>query len=300
MGQSALVPVCCLAVALGWAQPAQAAKAEDGVYVYNLFREASNCQELFGRLRRLTLRPTVILSIEEGPEFILDRPDGEQQLACVLGFLRGSERRVKAMFLQDPVFLDRGQEAVRRAERLGEFIAEHPEDLAGVQINVEPHSDQRWPEADATGRSRLLQGLLELLGQVRPHLEGFPLSVVVPWWYSHIAPDVREASPKSLFEAADEVYMMAYGDEDPRTDENFAGSLRARLGSAFAFSEFGPTHVILSKHEFLSRRRLEDELKRLRRALASSPGFAGTAVFHATSDFQAATAQPPPGRVRNR
>ena len=294
-----LPPVCLIALALGAGFSAYAQDSEDAVYVYDLFHEADNCLDLFARLRGLSLRPTVILSVEQGPEFILDQPSGEGRLACVLRFLNGSRRRVKALFLQDPVFLERRAEAVRRAARLGEFIARHPQELAGVQMNVEPHGNEQWPEADSEERRRLLEGLHELLRRVRPHLGGLPLSIAVPWWYADLAREIPPASPTALFQVADELYLMAYGDGNPTPAEELAGSLRARLGGAFAFSETGLTHVVLATHEFRSAAHLEAELGRLRRSLASSPNFAGTAVFHATSGFQAATV-PPRRPARNR
>lgn len=60
------------------------AEHEDAVYVYDVFRDKPDCTELVGRLKALPLRPTIILSVEQGPEYILDRPNGERDLACVL------------------------------------------------------------------------------------------------------------------------------------------------------------------------------------------------------------------------
>ena len=53
---------------------------EDAVYVYHMFRGTDECQEVVARLRKLPLRSTVILSVERGREFVLDRPNGEHQL----------------------------------------------------------------------------------------------------------------------------------------------------------------------------------------------------------------------------
>jgi len=284
MRRSLLLPVCCLVAALGSAPAVRAEEAEDGVYVYNLFREANNCLELFGRLRRLTLRPTVILSIEEGPEFVLDRPDGEEQLGCVLSFLRGSQRRVKAMFLQDPVFLRDSREAVRRAALLGEFAGRHPGELAGAKVDVEPHTDTTWESGNTAERRGLLEGLHSLLRQVRPHLNGLPLGAAIPWWYAAAGTEFPEAAPRELFQAADELYFMLYGDD--RTPNRLdVARLFDWVGAAPEFSESGRVYVVLATYQFPTKARLETGLRQIRRLLGSNRNFAGTAVFHAGSGF---------------
>ena len=285
MRRSLLLPVCCLVAVLGSALPAQAGAAEDGVYVYNLFREASNCLELFGRLRRLALRPTVILSIEEGPEFILDRPEGEQQLACVLRFLRGSDRRVKAMFLQDTGFLRDSREAVRRAALLGEFAARYPGELAGVHVDVEPHADTTWENSDTTERRGLLEGLHSLLRQVRPRLHGLPLGAAIPWWYADVVEEFPEAAPQALFQAADELHFMLYGDDREPNPLDVA-RLFDWIGDEPDFSESGRVYVVLATYQFPTKARLETGLRQIRRLLGSNRNFAGTTVFHAESGYR--------------
>ena len=294
MHRCGLPSVLVLLAALGWSAPSPAQDIEDAVYVYDLFHAADNCLELFARLRRLPLRPMVILSVEQGPDFILDHPAGEERLRCVLRFLNGSSRRVKALFLQDPVFLEGGQEAVRRAALLGDFVARHPGELAGAQVDVEPHGHGTWPNGSAAVRRRLLEGLYDVLRQVRPRLAGLPLGVVVPWWYADMARELPGAAPEALFQAADELYLMTYGDGNPTPGENHAASLLARLDGAYAFSDSGRTHVVLSTREFPSAAHLETELQRLRWVLAFQPNFAGTAVFHASSGFQTVLSGPPP------
>jgi len=273
----------------GYAQEPDSQEPEDAVYVYDLFQDADSCLELSSRLRRLPLRDAVILSIEQGAEFILDHPDGEEKLHCVLRLLNGSSRRVKALLLQDPVFLERLPEAVRRAALLGAFVARYPGELAGAQVDVEPHGDGKWPNGSGEERRRLLEGLHELLRQVRPTLRGLPLGVVVPWWYAEMAQELPEASPGSLFQVADEIYLMAYSDGDATPHHDPAASLLERLEGAYAFSERGRTHVILAKHEFHSEASLEAGLLRVRHILKHRPNFVGTAVFHAASGFRSPT-----------
>ena len=287
MSRYALLPAfVVLAIAtLGLAAPEPAPEIEDAVYVYDLFQGADNCLELFTRLRRLPLRSTVILSVEQGPEFILDHPAGEEKLRCVLRFLNGSLRRVKALFLQDPGFLRDNQETVRRAALLGEFIARHPGEFAGAQIDVEPHADTKWEATSANQRRRLLQGLHEVLRQVRPHLRGLPLGAAVPWWYANMAQELPEAAPGALFQVADELYVMLYGEEKDLLAWEPA-RLRHWIGLAPTPSINARTHLVLATYEFPSQTHLEAELKNVRRLLASHSNFAGTAVFHAQSRFR--------------
>lgn len=286
-----LTSVGVFVLALGMSCPAHGKDTEDAVYVYDLFRQAHNCLDLYTRLRRLPLRQTVILSIEQGPEFILDRPQGEQQLACVLRFLRGSERRVKALFLQDNGFLRDGREAARRAELLGEFAARHPGELAGVQVDVEPHTDAEWQQSDTAGRRKLLEGLEDLLRRVRPHLHGLPLGAAIPWWYAAVVKQFPEASPRALFQTADELYFMLYGDDQAPNHLDVA-RLFDWVGDAPVFAEMGRVYVVLATYQFPTKARLETGLRQLRRLLGSNRNFAGTAVFHAASGFRPANRSP--------
>ena len=273
-------------VLLGPGVLAEGKVIEDAVYVYDLFQPGSGCPALLNRLRQLSLRSTVILSVEQGPEFILDQPNGEERLACVLGFLRASSRKAKVLFLQDPVFLERREEALRRATLLGDFIARHPRDLAGVQVDVEPYGHAKWKQGSADERRQLLEGLHELLRRVRPQLRGLPLGAAIPWWYAGLARVLSAAAPAELFQVADEIYLMAYGDGNSIEPEDALPPLPVRIAGAYGFSGAGRTHVVLATFEFPSRERLQAELKKVRRALASRPNFAGTAVFHANSGFR--------------
>lgn len=279
-------PALVFLVALGLGAPGHARAHEDAVYVYDLFQKAKNCPELFARLRKLPLRPTVILSIEQGPEFVLDRPRGEEQLTCVLRFLRGSARKVKALFLQDPTFLENSQEAVRRAALLGDYSARHPEELDGAQVDVEPHADTKWETNSPEERRTMLRNLQDLLRQVRTQLRGLPLGAAVPWWYASEELNLPEAAPGALFQVADELYLMVYGDPGEPPVGGSADSVLEHLAAAQTFSGGGAIYVVLAAHEFLSPAHLQAELKKVRSSLAGERTFAGTAVFHATSTFQ--------------
>ena len=118
---------------------------------------------------------------------------------------------MKALLLQAPSFLEKREEAVRRAKLLGAFGARHPGKLAGVQIDVEPHQGEQWREGDTAHRRARLRSLTELLCSIRPHLRGLPLGIAVAWWYPAAAEELPEAAPSALFAVVDEIYLMTYG-----------------------------------------------------------------------------------------
>ena len=238
--------------------PSSGAKGlEDAVYVYHVFRGTDDCQEVVARLRKLPLRPTVILSVERGREFVLDRPNGEQQLACVLEYLRASSRSVKALLLQAPSFLEKRKEAVRRTKLLGAFAARHPGKLAGVQIDVEPHEGEQWREGDTAHRRARLRSLHELLCSVRPHLRGLPLGIAAPWWYPSVAEELPEAAPAALFAVVDEIYLMTYGGKKEPRVGGTADRVLARVDRPEVFSGPGRVYLVLATYEYRSQAHLQ-------------------------------------------
>ncbi len=257
---------------------------EDSVYVYDVFKPGTACAEMEERLKALPLRSTVILSIEQGPEFVLDRPKGEDDLACVLNHLRAASRKVKVLLLQDPVFLDRGEEAVRRAALVSAFAERHKGQLAGVQVDVEPYTIEKWGCCNAEERRAILRDLHQLLTRVRRNLGGLPLAVVAPWWYP-VVRELPEAGPELMFQVVDEIYLMAYGDEGGPLVGGTAERVLGRVDAPEFFTGKGRMYIALAAYEFRSPEHLQAELETVRRRLASRPTFAGTALFHATSAF---------------
>lgn len=264
---------------------AEASSPEDAVYVYDLFQGTPGCADLAERLKKLPLRSTVILSVEQGTEFVLDRPQGEIELACALEHLPASTRKVKALFLQDPSFLRRGDEAERRARLLGDFAARHAGQLSGVQIDVEPYAAEQWSCAGAPEHRGLLRDLHGLLRRIRPPLRGLSLGAVVAWWYPAVARELPEAAPEELFRACDEIYLLAYGDEGGPLVGGSAERVLSRVDAPEFFSGRGRVHLALAAYEYRSPGHLERELETVRRRLAPRPTFAGTAVFHAGAPF---------------
>jgi len=260
---------------------------EDAIYVYDVFRGTPACPELVERLGSQPLRSTVILSVEQGPDFLLDRPDGEALLECALYNLRAASRNAKALFLQSPEFLKDPQEAVRRAALLGDFAARHRGLIAGVQVNIEPYVTKDWTSGSRAQRRRILADLASLLGELREPLQGVPLGLAVGWWYPAVSAELPEAAPSAWLRVADEVYVMAYGDRGGPLVGGSAQRVLERVDPDSFFRGPGRVHLAVAAYEFRSPQHLDGELASLRRHLTSYPAFAGTAVFHAASPFDA-------------
>jgi hypothetical protein len=264
--------------------PADVRAPEDAIYVYDLFQGAPTCSELQERVAGHALRSTIILSVEQGPDFLLDQPFGEAALGCVLNHARGGSRWVKALFLQDPGFLSQPEEAVRRAALLGDFAARHPGLLAGVQVNIEPYVSKDWTRAGPAQRRRILARLAALLADLRAPLKGLPLGLTVSWWYPAVTAEIPEAAPEAWLRVADEVYVMAYGDAGGPLVGGSARRVLERVHESL-FAGRGRVHLAVAAHEYRSPQHLDGELATIRERLAAYPGFAGTAVFHAASPF---------------
>ena len=279
------------------AAEAPAPDGEDAVYVYDVFDQEDNCGLVVARLKQLPLRSTVILSVEQESRFVLDDPGGEKLLACILKNLRATSRTVKALLLQDPSFADRTEEAMRRAARLGQFAARYPGRLAGAQVDVEPYTTETWGCGSTEDRRRLLRKLQQLLGLVRQQLRGLPLGVVVPWWFPAVSRELPEAAPEALFSVADEIYLMVYGDQGGPVVGGAAERVLRRVDAPEFFSGAGRLHVALATYEFASPAELETALETVRQRLDERPNFAGTAIFHAASTFNARLVRLASGKV---
>ena len=270
--------------------PAQGTEQEDSVYLYGFFKDVSDpsgCGELANRVSSLALRPTVLLSIERGPEFLLDLPGGDELMACAVKAFQDSGHAVKALFLQDTVYLTNTAEALRRAAKLNEFIVRHPGSFAGAQADIEPYVTEDWSCGDVHDRRNIFATLRDLLGQVREQMPGVPLGVAVGWWTPATADDYPEAAPESLLKVADELYLMVYGDEGGPVVAGSAARILSRINSPEYFSARGRVIVAMGTYEYRSPQDLQTELEKVNRALAFRPHFAGTSVFHAQSVFDA-------------
>ena len=266
---------------------------DDAVYVYGAFEGKPACEQVKQRLEKLPLRPTVILSLEQGPELVLDRAGGEELVACALRSLRqGRPRRsVKALVLQDPSFAGNANlEALRRIDKLAAFARRNRGLLAGAQVDIEPYTSEQWGCCTIEDRRALMREMHKVLGEARLRLRPLPLGVVAPWWYA-AARDLPEAAPAKLLEVADEIVLMAYGDEGGPLVGGTAARILERVDQPNIFPEKGRLrgrlHIALATYEFPSPDRLESELAQVRERLRRRHAFGGTAVFHAASAYDA-------------
>ncbi len=265
---------------------AQAKKLEDSSFVYGIFADNATCEQVEQRLAQAPLRTTVLLSVESGQGFLLDQAGGADLLLCALRNLKGSRREAKALLLQDPSFLDRTEESARRVRMLGEFAQANRKLLAGAVIDVEPYVEERWSCAPLAGKREIGGRYLELLRQLKAAAGTLPLEAAVPWWYVY-NDDIPELLPASILGAADGVYFMVYGDEGGPVVNGRADKVFSRMPKEKLRARRGNVYIALATYESVSPAELEAELEQVRRHYAKVPGFAGTAVFHATSQYNA-------------
>jgi hypothetical protein len=287
--------LCALAPAL-LATSTAAPPPEDSIFVYDVFAAAPACPVIEQRLARLPLRPTVLLSVEQGPEFLLDSPAGAARLRCALSWLRRHGHRTKAMLLQDVGFMDRQSEAVRRIARLANFAHVHA-DIRAAVLDLEPYAHPHWECASAEDRRQLALRFVDLLRAVRQASRSLPLEMAAPWWLPAMQ-EIPEMQPASLFQIVSGMYLMLYGDPGGPLVAPTAQSVLERVPPAGAFfSHGGRVYLGVATYEIASRAAMEGELTTLRRRYARAPGFAGTVVFHAASPYAAPLVRMVAGQV---
>jgi len=267
---------------------AKSARATDeAVFVYDAFQGRPTCPEVVERLKKLPLRLTLILSIEQGPEFLLDRPGGRELLDCVASNLPPPAKKVKVLFLQDISFIKNDKEAVRRAAALRRFVHDFPGKLAAAQMDIEPYATEDWGCGNTAGQRALARAMLGLLRKIRTQLDGFPLGLDSGWWYAAVGHDIPELAPAVLFRVVDEMYLMVYGDPGGPVVGGSAERILERLDKPMFFPGPGRVYVALGSYEYRSPQHLQSEISKIQRKLAARPTFAGFAVFHARSEFNA-------------
>lgn len=257
---------------------------EDSSFVYGIFAEGASCPVVEQRLAAAPLRPTVLLSVENGQGFLLDQPDGADLLTCALRNLQGSKRAAKALMLQDPSFLDRTEESARRVRLLAEYAAANKKLLAGVVIDVEPYTEERWSCATHQGKREIGSRFLALLRGLKAASGKLPVEAAIPWWYS-LNDDIPELLPSTILGEADGVYFMVYGDEGGPVVNGGAEKVFDRMPPGRLQVSRGRTYVALATYESQSAAALEAEIAQVRQYYAKVRGFAGTAIFHATSQY---------------
>lgn len=260
---------------------------DEAVFIYDAFQGRTTCQQVVNHLKKLPLRRTLILSIEQGPEFLLDRLGGDALLNCVLSSLPPPAQQVKALFLQDVSFMQNDKEAVRRAALLRRFVHEYPGKLAAAQMDVEPYATEEWGCGTNSNRRALARSMVGLLRKVRTQLDGFPLGLDAGWWYAAVGKEIPEVAPANLFKSVDELYLMVYGDPGGPVVGGSAERILERLDAPMFFAGPGRVYVALASYEYKSPQHLQEQMRSIQGRLAKRKTFAGFAIFHAANAFNA-------------
>lgn len=272
-------------LALAWSIAAASAPREDSVFVYDVFRGQPACAQITSTLRSMRLRETVILSIEQGPDLILDQPGGENALRCAADALHASGHRVKTMALQDASFLDKQDDAVRRVKKIAAFARVHPKTIAGTVIDLEPYTDERWDCASPDNRAAIARRFRDLVGRLREESLPLPLEIVVPWWFA-VVQEYPALHLRELGAVTDGIFLMLYGDEGGPVVSGTSARLKAKMDLVLAAGmSRTPFYIALATFEHRSSADLEREIRDLQARYGPVSQFAGTSVFHAQGRF---------------
>ena len=271
---------------------------EDAVFVYDLFAGTPSCPDLQKRLQALSLRPTVILSIEQGPEFLLASREGEARVTCAVGWLREHNYTFKPMLLQDPSFIEHQNEATRRMRLVAEYAKRQP--VAGAVIDIEPYGDPSWTCAASEQRRALISRYRDLLRALHSAAGALPLETAAPWWLTTMN-DVPDMQPQSMLQDVSGMYLMVYADEGGPLIGGTADRIAQHVPPDSAYfgqaNQQGKIYLGIATYETSSRETLEQEIKALQRRYANVPGFGGTAVFHAASRYNVPLVRSLDGKV---
>jgi hypothetical protein len=190
------------------------------------------------------------------------------------------------MLLQDPGFVERTSEAVRRLSLLTQYARRQP--VAAAVIDVEPYGDPDWTCAPSDQRRAVISRYRALLRGLHAAAGTLPLETAAPWWLTQMK-DVPEMHPAALFEDVSGMYLMLYADEGGPLIGGSAERIAERVPPDSAYFGQGPGHgrvyLGLATYETTSPDALNREVAALDRRYAKVPGFAGTAVFHAASAY---------------
>ena len=286
--------------AFAWWAAASTAAPGDSVFVYDLFRDRPACGQIATTLRALRLRETAIVSVEQGPDLVLDWPGGGNSLLCATDGLRASGHRVKVMVLQDGSYLDNQAEALRRVGKVSAFAAAHPQAISGIVIDLEPYTDQRWDCASAEDRRQIASRFRDLVQRLRQESRPVPLEIVVPWWFA-VGRDDPGLTLDALGAVSDGIFLMLYGDEGGPVVNGDTARLTAKMDLVLqAGAPRGPFYVALATFEHRSQTALDRESADVRQRYARVAQFAGTAVFHAGGRFDVPLVRIVSGTVTDR
>ena len=167
------------------------------------------------------------------------------------------------------------EEAVRRAVAWNAGGGPGMTKLAGVKLDLEPHSRPGW--ADSAKRTALEKRYAALLACARKALPGeMPLWADVPPWYLG---DGADGLRKALLASADGLTLMCYRDREDSILADAAQGLAAWRRAAEVGIEFSEKAQASERIREWTRPRLDQFLERLEREAGDRPGYAGPA-FH--------------------
>jgi hypothetical protein len=256
---------------------------EDSSFVYDIFAGDPSCAVIQKRLAHLPLRKTVLLSVEQGPYFLLDRPTGIKQLNCAVAALQRGSHEVKALVLQDASFLKNAEEALRRVREIAQFS---PRAIRSTVLDIEPYTDEAWDCGSPAERRATATQYIALLQAVRAAARPLKLDAVVPWWYADLK-DIPELQPASLYSVADGLYAMLYGDPGGPVVGGTVRRVIEHLPRSSPFFKKGEFHIAVATFEARSAPDLNQEIEVLRAHYQGVPGFAGVSVFRTGGPYAA-------------
>jgi hypothetical protein len=254
----------------------QAAAAERSVYFYGIHgvTEARWLEYLL--LWRSEGIGRVIVSLEAGPEFLLEDRSEAQKLADLFSLARARGIRIEGLILQDPSWALRPNDARLRLRTVSEFARRHPGTIDAVQIDVEVYTEPEiFGSGDGWSRFALMVAALRAELTSRP---GLQLEAAMPWWFGY---KVSESEARMISNSLDGVVLMVYGD---RGGEPVAAEIelfqRKVLPAVLELAGRGPAITVgVASYEHTSASATARFSRQLDILLAPAPGYAGTAVF---------------------
>jgi hypothetical protein len=258
------------------------AALEDSVWVYRLLDDNPDCATIERRLAELPLRQTVIVSIEGGG-FVLDRPNGREQLRCMTAALARSGRRAKVLLLQDTFYLADDIEAVRRMRAVSAYAKEEG-GLEGAVVDIEPYLDPEWEKGSVATRRAIAYRFVRLLRQLKKAAQPLSLDAAIPWWLSS-TPEIPELKPKSLFKSISGAYVMLYSMGGQASD-GLTDRIVKRFPPHDPLLRRGRVYLTLATEDVPSQQELDRDLVVLTEKYRGARGFAGVSVFHAGTTYK--------------
>jgi hypothetical protein len=164
-------------------------------WLWNSRSVAGKETEIMARMRKLKIK-RLYLQIHDDPEKLLP-------------FLKLVHAEGVEVYALDgaPDAAVRPEPFLKRIAAVAAFNLKHPEaSFAGFQLDVEPYIQKDF----AVRRDKHIERYLALLDNASAQCKGiFPLSVVIPFWFSQVSTTGMDLA-QEVIKRADEVVVMAY------------------------------------------------------------------------------------------